>query len=90
MSLSFEIKMDKNRLKQLGSTLTSPERPQCRAVLGQLQWCVGLLIANLAVHVSMLQGQMSHPTVDVVLEINKTVKMLAHCADLKWRYIQDR
>ena len=29
-----------------------------------------------------------HPTIEVVHEINKTVKMLSRCADLKWRYFK--
>ena len=83
-----EVKIDKNRLKQKGSKMTPAEITQCRAVLGQLQWCVGLMIANLACQVSMLQGQLAQQTIDVVSEINKTVKMLSHCADLKWRYFK--
>ena len=54
-------------MKQYRALMTPAEVTQCRAVLGQLQWCVGLLIANLAVQVSMLQGQMDHPTIDVAL-----------------------
>ena len=36
----------------------------------------------------MLQGQLAQRTIDVVADINKAVKTLAHCADLKWMYFK--
>ena len=82
------MKIDKQRIKQRSAKMTPHEVTLCRAVLGKLQRSVGLVTANIAAHVSMLQGQLATPTIEAAHEINKTVRMLSRCADLKWRYFK--